>query len=127
MVVVVLLVQPPNSSSAATFGAAANPPPAPGTMGWLAKEPPELPQPKSLAGAEIGFGSCGLCCLGGSGAEDHALLLPHTSAPERLFVPKEPSEPIWLDGAAAAVGLGWFAERLKTDEEVAAEVAAAVG
>ena len=113
-----LLVHPPNSSSAETLGDAIGlkPPDAPGTMGVLAKAPPVLPQPKSLA---AGFGGSGAFWMGaGAGAAGAAgapqSLPPQTSAPE-----KPPIEPaalavvVVLVGAAAG-GL-WGEERLKTE------------
>jgi hypothetical protein len=59
-----------------------NPPDAPGTIGVLAKAPPELPHPKSLA---AGFGGSGALCTGageGAAGAPHSLPPPQTSAPE---------------------------------------------
>jgi hypothetical protein len=117
----VLLVQPPNSSSAATFGAGVNPPDAPGTILWLANEPPPmlLPHPpKSLPalGAE-GCGSAGL--FGPAAVAGPGLLhaFPHTSASDVLM---EVTGAEVGGGIEAADGLVWVVERLKTEFEVGA-------
>ena len=130
------LLHPPNSSSAATLGAGGlrenppdeKPPEAPGTMGWLAKDPVELPQPKSFTGAAAaGLGAAATGCgLGASGA---AQAFPHTSEPEKLEPPKEPIELAGLEvaaGATAGAALGW-ADRLKTEDEVLVDSGAADG
>lgn len=90
---------PPNSSSAWTLGAGLKPPEAPGTIGVLAKELEDAPQPpKSLdavvvlvwAGAALGVEDVSL--------EPPQALLPQTSAPAMPLLPK--------DDAAAGAGEG---------------------
>lgn len=119
----VLLAQPPNSSSAATLGAGLKPPPLPGTIGVLAKEPPEEPQPKSLPVAGTVdvvvagmIGSAGAAGALGSGAAAHSLP-PHTSAPDRAGGAKEGAA--GLGGDCCGAGAGGF-ERLKTELDGAA-------
>lgn len=129
------LLHPPNSSSAATLGAGGlrenppdeKPPEAPGTIGWLAKDPVELPQPKSFTGAAAaGLGAAAAGCgLDASGA---AQASPHTSAPEKLEPPKDAVEVTGLEAAGATAGaaLGW-ADRLKTEDEVLVDIGVADG
>lgn len=106
----VLLAHPPNSSSAETLGCGLKPPPEPGTIGVLANDPPEAPQPKSfdeevaaggLLGAGSAAGAAGATGAAGPGAAQ--AFPPHTSAPEIPDVAK----------AGAAVVFGgdcWGAE-----------------
>lgn len=129
------LLHPPNSSSADTLGAGGlrenppdeKPPEAPGTIGWLEKDPVELPQPKSFTGAAAtGLGAAAAGCgLGASGA---AQAFPHTSEPEKLEPPKELVELTGLEAAGATAGaaLGW-ADRLKTEDGVLVDSGAAEG
>jgi hypothetical protein len=121
---VVLLVQPPNSSSAATLGA--NPPDAPGTMGWLASEAHPISLEAAVVVVVAGLSGSG-AALGGSGVA-HALP-PHTSEPDQPLPPREPRGfELAVDVAAGGLlGLGWFAERLKTEEEVFVVVGASAG
>jgi hypothetical protein len=122
---VVLLVHPPNSSSAATLGA--NPPDAPGTMGWLASEA----HPISLDAVAVvvvfaGLGGSG-AALGASGVAQ--ALPPQTSEPDQPLPPSVPSglEVVVDVAAGGLLGLGWAAERLKTEEEVFVVVGASAG
>lgn len=117
----VLLAQPPNSSSCATAGVTLRVPLCPGTMLWLANDPPVLPHaPKSLPPKAEGWLSAGLLTAGagaaaGAAGSPHAL--PHTSELLKLLM-----------GFAAAAGgeVGLGAERLKT-ESIAGAMAGAGG
>ena len=109
------LLHPPKSSSALTFGGpefdGLNPPPPPGTMLWLAKEPPEA-HPNAfelVCGDNVGLGIGGLTLAGPEDGVLHASLDPQASV---LFQPVEAA----ADGLVCVCGgRGCGDDRLNTD------------